>query len=803
MASAGGSNTYKLSSELLPYPEGGGKACCLLPDGKTLVTGGDDRMVTLWEATEHDDTMFASKHVCPEAENSIRDIVALPTTMGGFIEQAGGGFATASLDKCIRIYSLVGECLMTLKGHTGGVISLDVSSDGKLISGSWDGTARIWSVLDAKCVSVLSGHENGVSVAALQSGLVVTGSTGRKNENNQHVDYKLRFWEAAGSPTSSEYNCIKTLEDHNQAVRSVCEVPNIGWASGSNDGTVKLRGQDGSVLKAWENELSSEGTPASVFNVCYLANSHELATCNENSSVTIYDISSLLVKDVIKLPGTPWKVAQTPNGADIVIACDQAGTSRKGHYFIFSNSFERSAEGKSDSRTLQNFEEYCEPPKKQGDDSQASGGGEPNIQSWGHYDSRNQIPGTEDGKYGFFHKDDGSIWACMWSASAGQWMDIGQVTGAPSEGETESADGKQRGPDGKLYDIVRPVEVEGGATPSTLTLAFNFQDDPVQVAQQFCVENNLSMEMYEQVRDFVIQQRLQCGLEGMPVSSGSSSLKQLPMLGYVTFHNFNPTAAVKKILELNSELSSEGSVQSMGAALDDSNVEWKTLRNVVEKTSFYHSSKFPPEAGRILLQLLNWPSKHIAPVLDIVRMLSLHENASLELPKLLNVAEVLHRRISDSDCPGGAKIIAMRTMSNCFSKVNLRRHVGEHADVLVESMKFALSNELSDQFKSKCIAAAASTAINMSIAFHEEELSESSIRGVLGWIRMVGELPISLPEQTITRCVAAVGNIAHKNIDVAKNAGVGSIITSFNSKLPQNASSQVKETFEDIQKLVR
>ena len=101
-------------------------------------------------------SQFASKHVCPEAENSIRDIVALPTSMGGFIEQAGGGFATASLDKCIRVYSIVGECLMTLKGHTGGVISLDVGHDGKLISGKHNWTYMAYETRPSQ--SLLGGN---------------------------------------------------------------------------------------------------------------------------------------------------------------------------------------------------------------------------------------------------------------------------------------------------------------------------------------------------------------------------------------------------------------------------------------------------------------------------------------------------------------------------------------------------------------------------------------------------------------------------------------------------------------------
>lgn len=63
----------------------------------------------------------------------------------------------------------------------------------------------------------------------------VAGSTGRKNENNQHVDYKIRFWQLR-DPQNNQYDCIKVLEDHNQAIRSVCAIPKVGWASGSNDG---------------------------------------------------------------------------------------------------------------------------------------------------------------------------------------------------------------------------------------------------------------------------------------------------------------------------------------------------------------------------------------------------------------------------------------------------------------------------------------------------------------------------------------------------------------------------------------
>ena len=105
----------------------------------------------------------------------------------------------------------------TLSGHIGGVISLSQTSDGFLISGGWDGHARVWDVATGLSKFVLEGHENGVScslrvlqgyveahstvhlfpgtcVLGLPNGDIVTGSTGRKDERDRHVDYKIRFW---------------------------------------------------------------------------------------------------------------------------------------------------------------------------------------------------------------------------------------------------------------------------------------------------------------------------------------------------------------------------------------------------------------------------------------------------------------------------------------------------------------------------------------------------------------------------------------------------------------------------------
>ena len=69
------------------------------------------------------------------------------------------------MDSKIRVYDTIGNPIAVLEGHTKGVISFSWTSDGLLVSGSWDGTAKIWHIdVDIGkgiCVKTLGPHENG------------------------------------------------------------------------------------------------------------------------------------------------------------------------------------------------------------------------------------------------------------------------------------------------------------------------------------------------------------------------------------------------------------------------------------------------------------------------------------------------------------------------------------------------------------------------------------------------------------------------------------------------------------------
>ena len=66
-----------------------------------------------------------------------------------------------------------------LLGHSNNVCCLDVDPSGKLIvSGGWDGQARVWSVGKWECDGLLEGHEGSVwAVLAWSQEMIITGKS--------------------------------------------------------------------------------------------------------------------------------------------------------------------------------------------------------------------------------------------------------------------------------------------------------------------------------------------------------------------------------------------------------------------------------------------------------------------------------------------------------------------------------------------------------------------------------------------------------------------------------------------------
>ena len=81
-----------------------------------------------------------------------------------------------------------GQEMLTLKGHTGAVLSVAFSADGKrLASASYDGV-RVWDVVSGQEMLILKGHNNLVTSVAFSAdgGLLVSAG----------YDGTVKVWDA-------------------------------------------------------------------------------------------------------------------------------------------------------------------------------------------------------------------------------------------------------------------------------------------------------------------------------------------------------------------------------------------------------------------------------------------------------------------------------------------------------------------------------------------------------------------------------------------------------------------------------
>lgn len=121
-----------------------------------------------------------------------------------------------------------GARLSTLSGHTGDVVSLAFSADGKqLATGSRDSTIRLWDVGRKQGTAVLRGHSDRVTAIAFSpdAKLIASGS----------ADSTLVLWDARRGVA------VQRLQGHTDTVTDVTFTPDgMQLVSGARDEKVKV-----------------------------------------------------------------------------------------------------------------------------------------------------------------------------------------------------------------------------------------------------------------------------------------------------------------------------------------------------------------------------------------------------------------------------------------------------------------------------------------------------------------------------------------------------------------------------------
>jgi phospholipase A-2-activating protein len=364
------------------------------------------------------------------------------------------------------------------------VCTIDVASDGSyIVSGGWDGQARVWNPTKWETELVLSGHDGMAvwTVVAFDEHTVVTGC----------ADKSIRIFDLRQS-TAGEVAPRSTIYTP-EVVRALCRVPKghpsgADIASASNDGTLRLWKLNGQQV----GEL--HGHESFVYCLTSLP-SGELVSAGEDRTVRIWK-GDQCIQTITHPAISVWTVAVNPETGDIVSGASDS----------VARVFTRRPDAVADKETLKEFEDAVKgsaiPQQQVGDINKEKLPGPEFLKN---------KSGTKDGQVQMIKEDNGSITAHTWSVSQQQWINVGTVVDAV--GST----GKKVEYLGESYDFVFDVDIEDGKPP--LKLPYNLSENPYERATKFLADNELPLTYLDNVANFITENTKGATL-GQPAQQG-------------------------------------------------------------------------------------------------------------------------------------------------------------------------------------------------------------------------------------------------------------------------------------------
>ena len=273
-------NPYDPFQCLYRYPTGKSTtyAIAITPDGQVMVSGGNDRIITLRHLgtgrilrtlTKHTDSIYA---LCLSNDGQI--------------------LASSGRDEMLHVWNLqavsnynsisptgrsIGDGLTySFTGHSDSINCIAISPNGKiLLSGSEDSTIHLWNLETGKFLACLEEHEAGVKAIALtpDGKMLVSAS----------ADHTIKLWQLPKIKTPTH-----TLTGHSDWVKCLAITPDSKiLASGSQDKTIKLWD-----LATGELKSTLVGHWGEVNRIVVSPDGQTLISCSRDETIQLWHLST-------------------------------------------------------------------------------------------------------------------------------------------------------------------------------------------------------------------------------------------------------------------------------------------------------------------------------------------------------------------------------------------------------------------------------------------------------------------------------------------------------------------------------
>ncbi|WP_162909420.1 WD40 repeat domain-containing protein [Aggregatilinea lenta] len=220
--------------------------------------------------------------------------ISAPGTMSQFDD---------TLDAILASVSFESPWLQAFAGHTDYVNGVAFSPDGTtLVSGSDDGTVRLWDVASGEA-RVLEGHEDYVNgVAFSPDGLQVASASD---------DYSARVWDVASGET------VVTFSTESDSFSSVAFSPDGSKVAAGDAGAWILDAATGEILVTLDSGF------AYPLSVAFSPDGATLATGNDDGMIWLWDVvSGTVIRTLEGHTDYVRSVAWSPDGTQIASGSD-------------------------------------------------------------------------------------------------------------------------------------------------------------------------------------------------------------------------------------------------------------------------------------------------------------------------------------------------------------------------------------------------------------------------------------------------------------------------------------------------